>query len=96
MNWVSVKSWLPTDLKDMCKKEAVLVYSEESGPGRHGIARYINGKWEVLGDEGAHSCTGFYHMDSSDITHWKRLDCPDEEAVLGEESNIPCIFRHRQ
>ena len=83
MKWVSVKKGVPADFKDMCGKDAVLVYSEISGPGCHGIARYVGGKWEVLGNEGAHSCTGFYHMDSNDITHWKRLDCPDEESEKG-------------
>lgn len=77
IDWISVKSQLPTDSKEICCHNAVLVYANDNGPRRHGIARYINGEWEILGNEGAHSCTGFYDMQSDDITHWKFLDFPD-------------------
>lgn len=85
IKWISVKDKLPKDFEGLCQRDAVLVYSEGNGPGRHGIARYVCDKWEVLGNEGANSCTGFYDMCSDDITHWKELDFPDRlERLSGK------------
>lgn len=80
MNWISVKEKMPIDMCDQgrCEYDAVLVYSSTEGPGLYSIALFNRGSWEILGSEGAHGCTGFYGLNSDDITHWMPLpDKPD-------------------
>ena len=74
--WHLAKDMLPGGDGVMCEHDAVLVFSNFNLQ-LFGIARYVNGCWEILGDEGAHNCTGFYAMSSEDITHWKYFDFPE-------------------
>ena len=84
MEWISVKDKLPKDFeeKGMCPHDAVLVVSiTPRGPAPlYGIAQWYEDGWTIINDEGAHSCTGFYVLESQDITHWMELpDMPEYE-----------------
>lgn len=77
--WISVKDEIPNNDDGCCSQDTVLVCALEpkGGPSiLYGIAQFIDGKWKILGEEGAHSCTGFYTMTSEMVTHWREF--PDE------------------
>lgn len=79
--WICVEDKLPSDLDELCPQDFVLVYAEEgwdgvSYPSMHGIAKFINNKWDIIGDAGGHSCVGAFEFKSEYVTHWKILDYP--------------------
>lgn len=77
MKWISVKDQLPEETNNSCADDSVLIYSDINGPRRYGIGSHsIEGGWDILGEQGAHSCTGFYVLESDDITHWMPLPLP--------------------
>ena|SRR5258708_29344800 len=86
MKWISVKDKLPKDLEDqMCPHDAVLVISiEPRGPAPlYGIGRWHAEGWEIMENSGAHSCTGFYTLESQDITHWMQFpNMPKREKIV--------------
>ncbi len=79
--WISVKDELPMGVHYdcSCSDDPFLVCSLDSKEAPsllYGIAHFKNGSWEILGNKGAHRCTGFYEMTSEMITHWREF--PDQ------------------
>lgn len=78
MKWISVKDKVPHD-DFMCAFDWVLVRAERDDMYLTGMAQYLNGTWDIFEDVGFHSCTGFYAMSASDITHWMPIPSLDQE-----------------
>lgn len=67
-----------------CSRDGVLVMADSSTTGPSpligiGIEDSKNRTWEILGDQGTHSCTGFYGLISHDITHWMPIPCDEDD-----------------
>lgn len=77
MKWISVKDKLPKEISDICEYDWVFVVGKnEKGLILIGVAQMCNGKWNIIGNEGAFSDVGTSEFKSEHITHFMRCEYP--------------------
>jgi len=96
--WISVTEALPEDFDNLCEYDAYLICSTDKKkfPGTVisiGTNTGPDRGWEILGNGGYWSDTGYWELKSEDITHWKYINTPIQPSFQRFTTFDSTVFR---